>query len=175
MAGLTLTEAGDDAEPLKFSASSMAKRLSLKSLQSDVVMKAKSGASRRRWAVKDKKGFEKLIEDLGQLNQGLYDLHAPDIHRALVRDTIASLIAQSDAKTLGDISRLESGYHTEDEHLCLTATTTDDTFPYNSIPTMATIAYNQRSKMSIETESVQSRPWEKLNDLALSVLDTNLI
>jgi hypothetical protein len=92
----TLTEAGDDARPLKLSTSLMVKKLGLKSLQSDVVMKAKSGAGRLRWAVKDKKGFEKLLEDLGQFNQGLYDLHAPDIHKALIRDTIASLIEQSE-------------------------------------------------------------------------------
>ena len=70
---------------------------------------AKGSALKARWAIKDKEAFEKLLKDLTQFNQSLYDLHSLDISRAITRDALASLISSTDMNTLESLSALGTG------------------------------------------------------------------
>lgn len=105
---------------------------------------AKIGFMKLKWVIKDKEGFEKLLKDLAQLNDNLYSLHSSDIIRAIIRDTVASVIRQADHPALGNMRRLNGQDFDGTNALVSTVPATDgavEPFPYESIPTTASAAY----------------------------------
>ncbi|KAK4163836.1 prion-inhibition and propagation-domain-containing protein [Cladorrhinum sp. PSN259] len=123
---------------------------SLKRKRDNIIPWVKNSVRRVGWVVKDKEGFEKLLKDLAQLNQSLYDLCASDISRAITRDALARFIRLADKNTLGALSRV-GGSDISDTTLLpslptFTSATQESIFPYTSIPATASIAYSLRHK-----------------------------